>query len=467
MMRKGGATNLPGMEQLATPFAPDALERAVPRYTSYPTAPHFRDGLDPAIYERWLGDLDPAKPLSLYLHVPFCDELCWFCACRTQGTRRYTAVSRYLDCLLAEIERVGAIIGTGHRVTQTHWGGGSPTVLAPEDTARLVAAVHAAFPGAAAEAAEFAVEIDPRDMTEPRMAALAAAGITRASVGVQDFDPDVQRAIGRLQGREMTEQVIEGLRAHGVSSVNVDLLYGLPGQTERSLAETIEAVVALAPDRLALFGYAHVPWMAKRQRMIDPAILPGPTERRLQSEMARRMLCEAGYAAVGIDHFAKPGDSLAEAAEEGHLRRNFQGYTVDGAAALIGLGASSIGALPQGYAQNEPVTADYQRRIEAGELAVRRGIGLSLDDRMRREAIEQILCTLALDVDALTARYGDFARGVADRAAGLIEVAPEGALQPWHGGFRIAPDWLSHTRLIAAEFDAYLARGQARHSVAL
>lgn len=453
------------MEQLASPFAPDALERAVPRYTSYPTAPHFRDGLDPALYERWLGEIAPDKPISLYLHIPFCDELCWFCACRTQGTRRYAAVARYLECLLAEIERVGALLGGGHAVTQTHWGGGSPTVLAPEDTARLVAAVHAAFPGAATAA--LAVEIDPRDMSEERMAALARAGITRASVGVQDFDPVVQRAIGRLQGREMTERVIEGLRGHGVTSVNVDLLYGLPGQTERSLAETIAAVVDLAPDRLALFGYAHVPWMAKRQRMIDPAILPGPAERRAQSDMARRMLLEAGYAAVGIDHFAKPGDSLAQAAEDGHLRRNFQGYTVDGAAALIGLGASAIGALPQGYVQNEPATADYQRRIEAGGLALRRGVGLTLDDRLRREAIEQILCALALDIDALRARYGDFARSVADRAAGLLALAPEGALVPWRGGFRIAAGWQSHARLIAAEFDAYLAHGQARHSVAL
>jgi oxygen-independent coproporphyrinogen-3 oxidase len=448
-----------------TPFDRGALERAVPRYTSYPTAPHFGDGFDPAAYARWLDEIAADKPVSLYLHIPFCDELCWFCACRTQGTRRYAAVSRYLDCLEAEIGRVAEHLGGARPVTQMHWGGGSPTVMHPEDTARLRETMRRAFPGT--DAAEFAVEIDPRDMSEERLDAFAAAGITRASIGVQDFDETVQKAIGRLQGREMTERVIGGLRERGVESVNIDLLYGLPHQTVESLERTIAAVVALAPDRIALFGYAHVPWMAKRQKMIDQATLPQLKERWFQSERARDMLLAAGYEAVGIDHFAKPGDALALAAREGTLRRNFQGYTVDSAEALIGMGASAIGSLPQGYVQNEPVTADYQKAIAAGGLPVRRGCALSLEDQMRRTAIEQILCGFALDLDALKARFGDFVRPLADRAEWLKATAPEGALEPRPGGFTIAPAWRKHARLIAAEFDAYLQKRSARHSVAL
>ncbi|MEO0620817.1 MAG: oxygen-independent coproporphyrinogen III oxidase [Pseudomonadota bacterium] len=453
------------MEHDLSPFVPNALERAVPRYTSYPTAPHFRDGFEPDLYARWLTEIGKDKPLSLYLHIPFCDELCWFCACRTQGTRRYAAVSRYLDALEVEIRLVAATLGGERPISHMHWGGGSPTVMQPDDICRLSALMRKQFPGVAS--AEFAVEIDPRDMTEERLDALMAAGMTRASIGVQDFDEDVQRAIGRMQGQALTADVMRGLRARGIDSINIDLLYGLPRQTEASLARTIEQVVELAPDRLALFGYAHVPWMAKRQRMIDGADLPGLDARRAQSDLARRLLARAGYHSIGIDHFAKPGDGLAIAATEGRLRRNFQGYTVEDAEILIGLGASAIGSLPQGYVQNEPSTADYQRCVQAGRLPVRRGISLSLDDRMRRDAIEGILCDFALDIEGLESTYGDFSCPAAATAKRLLTSAPDGALEPWKRGFQIAPAWRGYARLIAAEFDVYLSRGQARHSVAL
>jgi len=448
-----------------SPFGAESLSRSVPRYTSYPTAPHFGAEVGPDQYERWLTELPRGAAISLYLHIPFCDELCWFCACRTQGSRMYYPVTRYLAQLEREVTRVAELTGGQQTISQMHWGGGSPTVLAPGDIRRLARHMRAHFPKLAE--AEFAVEIDPRDMTPERVAAFADAGITRASIGVQDFDETVQRAIGRNQGWEMTRDVIGALRGIGVSGVNIDLLYGLPYQTEASLARTLEKVIGLSPDRIALFGYAHVPWMAKRQKLIDENALPGPEERQAQFALAGRMLAEAGYTAVGIDHFAKPGDSLAKARDDGTLRRNFQGYTVDPAEALIGFGASAIGFLPQGYVQNEPVTATYQLRIEHGGLAAQRGRALTLDDRMRRDAIEEILCQFQLDLDRLRARYGDFAEPVAETVARLLGQAPQGALEPWHGGFRIAPGWRSHTRLIAAEFDAYFRTQPARHSLAV
>lgn len=453
------------MISTSSPFDPSALESAVPRYTSYPTAPHFSAGVGPETYAQWLDELPEGATLSLYLHIPFCDDLCWFCACRTQGTKRYGPVAHYLGRLEAEIALVAGHLSRSHPVTQVHWGGGSPTILKPEDTLRLRGTILRYFP--LARRGEFAVEIDPRNINTARLDALAEAGLTRASIGVQDFDEHVQKAIGRQQGFEVTRDVIGGLRERGVSGVNVDILYGLPGQTRQSLDRTIKKVIELRPDRIALFGYAHVPWMARRQKMIDKLLLPRSDARRRQSVLAAGMLTQAGYKAIGIDHFALPGDSLAKACEDGTLRRNFQGYTADPADALIGFGASAIGCLPHGYVQNDATTATYQLRIEAGKVATRRGHALTLDDQVRRNAIEQILCQFSLDIDALSKRYGDFVQHLRDKVAGVMASAPAGALAPWRGGFRICPDWRHHARLIAAEFDTYLALRPSRYSPAI
>jgi len=453
------------MVPIHSPFDASALARSVPRYTSYPTAPHFASDFDPKAYEGWLAALQRDAAISLYLHIPFCDELCWFCACRTQGSKMYYPVARYLAQLEAEIARVAKLAGGSQPVTQMHWGGGSPTVLAPGDVRRLARSVRRHFPGAAE--AEFAVEIDPRDMTRERIAAFADVGLTRASIGVQDFDDAVQEAIGRHQGYELTRDVVAALRGIGVTGVNMDLLYGLPRQTTISLTRTIEQVVEIGPDRIALFGYAHVPWMAKRQKLIDANDLPGPAERQAQSALAKRLFVEAGYTPVGIDHFARPTDSLARARDDGALRRNFQGYTVDPADALLAFGASAIGFLPQGYVQNDPVTATYQLRIAEGGLATRRGYALTLDDRIRRDAISELLCQFRLDIDALRARYGEAVAPVQETAKEVRAAAPTGALEPWHGGFRIAEGWRNHTRPIAAEFDAFFQTQPARHSLAV
>ena len=453
------------MTQDPSPFGPEALTRNVPRYTSYPTAPHFSDAVDHSTYERWLGEMPDGAAISLYLHIPFCDQLCWFCACRTQGSQMYYPVTRYLERLEREIAHVADLVGGSRPVTQMHWGGGSPTVLNADDLRRLARFVRTHFPGA--EDAQFAVEIDPRDMTPERLVAFADTGLTRASIGVQDFEPRVQEAIGRQQGFELTRDTVQGLREIGVDGINMDLLYGLPHQTEASLARTIRQVIEIAPDRIALFGYAHVPWMAKRQKLIEYAALPDPAARQAQAALAAELLVEAGYTPVGIDHFAKPGDSLARAREDGTLRRNFQGYTVDPAPALIGFGASAIGFLPQGYVQNEPSTAAYQLRVEARGLATRRGVALTLDDRIRRDAIEQILCHFRLDLDRLSAEFGDFAKPLRHVAAQIRAAAPEGALQPWRGGFCIDDAYRSRARLIAAEFDTYFQTQPARHSLAV
>ncbi len=446
-------------------FAIPALERAVPRYTSYPTQPYFSEAVGADSYARWLSEIRPDRALNLYLHIPFCRQICWFCACRTQALGRAAILRRYVDGLVTEAGRVGALLTAPLPVTRISLGGGSPTVLEPADLERLMNALAAAFPGAAD--AVLHAEIDPRDMSEERCAAFAAAGLGEVSLGVQDIDPAVQAVIGRGQDHATTCRAVERLRANGVSRVTLDLLYGLPDQTIDRLTRSVEAVVALAPERVALYGYAHVPWMAKRQTMIDARRLPGLAMRRAQADHARGLLIGAGYVQLGLDHFVRPEDPLAVAQRDGRIERCFEGYQIADGSVLIGLGASAVGALPQGYVQNEATTARYLSDVLAGRLTTRRGHALSLEDRVRRAAINQILCAGALDLDGLTRSFGDFAKAVADRASALVNNAPDGALLAWRGGFTIAPLWRTHTRLLAAEFDTYLARGAARHSMVI
>ncbi|MEL6768497.1 MAG: oxygen-independent coproporphyrinogen III oxidase [Pseudomonadota bacterium] len=450
-----------------SPFSRSALERAVPRYTSYPTAPNFTAEVGPDIYRRWLNELAEGTRASLYLHLPFCQSLCWFCACRTQGTRQYAPVTRYLGYVEREIETVAAALNGRLDMTQMHWGGGSPSILRIEDIKRLSNLLRRAFP--ALDGADFDVELDPRDMSSEKLDAFLEAGVTRFSIGVQDFAAPVQAAIGRLQDRRLTEDLVIEARRRGISSINLDLVYGLPAQTTQSLAATIGGVLELEPDRVALFGYAHVPAISRRQAMIDPEVLPGLAERRDMAALARKLMASAGYVPIGIDHFARPGDGLAAAAAGRRLRRNFQGYTADEADTLIGIGASAIGHFPRGYVQNEASTAAYQRAVVEGGLATARGRVLTLEDQIRAAVISEILCSFALDLRAVAARYGDLAAPVLREAEALMDCAPKGALASLEGthGFRIRPLWHSHARLIAAHFDAYLPSSTARHSLAV
>lgn len=443
----------------------DRLAKPVPRYTSYPTAPHFHSGITNAEYRAWLRGLSPVTALSLYVHVPFCDRLCWFCGCHTKQVLRYDPIAAYLPSVHKEMETVADLLdGRGH-VSALHLGGGSPSMLHPSDLLRLSTRIRAHFPTTAT--LEFSIEIDPNDMSDDRYDGFAEAGVTRISIGVQDFNPTVQQAINRLQTVEQTQAVVDGMRARGVTSVNLDVLYGLPHQTVESVVATVDKALSMQPDRLALFGYAHVPWMKTHQKMIDETALPGFTKRIAQATAAAERIVSAGYQPIGIDHFARPEDQLAVEARGGTLRRNFQGYTSDRAPALIGLGASSIGGLPQGYVQNITATGDYIRHIEADGLAVARGIQLSADDRLRAYVIERLMCDFSVDLDDLEERFGGLVLPIVAEMRAAAREDRDGFIHFDGDRFAITEVGRQFARLIASQFDAYLSRGAARHSIAV
>ena len=435
-----------------------------PRYTSYPTAPHFHNGVGDAQARRWMAAVRANEAVSLYLHIPFCDRLCWFCACHTHHTLRYEPVASYLKTLYQEILLVASLLPRTVRVSAVHLGGGSPTLLTPEDMHKLMNALREAF--RFNDDAAISIEIDPTDMDEGRLDAIASFGTTRASLGVQDFRPEVQKAINREQSFEDTRAVVEGLRARGVAAVNLDLVYGLPHQTVESIAETVGMSLSLKPDRVALFGYAHVPWFKKHQRLIDEAVLPGRDERMAQSVRAAGLIGDAGYETIGLDHFALPGDTLARAAHEGRLRRNFQGYTDDPAETLIGLGPSSVSGFREGYAQNVTAMGVYQRFIEKGKLPVMRGIELSAEDQVRAWVIQRLMCDFAFSFDEASTRFGAAAGAVVMEAREMCARFPDVLVRDG-ASFIVQPQARLHVRSVAAAFDSYLGRGTARHSAAV
>jgi oxygen-independent coproporphyrinogen-3 oxidase len=435
-----------------------------PRYTSYPTAPHFHGGIGVSQVSDWISALADDERISLYLHVPYCDRLCWFCACHTKQTNRYAPVTTFLAALQEEIRTLGRLASGKGKVAALHFGGGSPTLLSAPDMIALMAHLRANF--AFADDASISVEIDPNDITDEKLDALAVIGLTRASLGIQDFDDRVQKAINRDQSFEATKAVVDGLRARGVPSVNLDVLYGLPHQSIDSVRATIDKVLSLRPDRIALFGYAHVPWFKKHQTMIDEAALPGTDERLAQYLAAADMIAAAGYDTIGLDHFALPDDTLAIAHRTGNLRRNFQGYTDDDCETLIGLGPSSVSRFRQGYAQNVPATGEYQRRVEAGTLPIARGIELSPDDVMRGWVIERLMCDFAFSALVATLRFGAAAKVVLAEAALMAQEAEP--LLVREGELYVVPEAQRPlVRLAAARFDRHFATGTARHSAAV
>ena len=428
------------------------FDQRVPRYTSYPTAPVFSTDTDAAFQVECIRALDPAEPVSVYVHIPFCERLCWFCACRTQGTRTLSPVESYLGTLEAELAMLAKTLPAGVKMGRLHWGGGTPTILPPHMIHRLAQAIKVIIPPA--ERFEFSVEIDPTMVDDAKIAALQAEGMSRASIGIQDFSVDVQEAIGREQSFEATKRCVDALRAAGITSLNTDLVYGLPHQTLDKIAASVKRVLTLNPDRVALFGYAHVPHMAKRQNLIDQAHLPGDQLRYYLFQKAAEMFAGAGYAAIGIDHFAKPEDALSRASQAGTLRRNFQGYTEDDCSSLIGLGASSISSYPQGYVQNAAATGAYVQRIEAGTLAGYRGHPLTRDDVLHARAIEMLMCDFALDLDQLQREFGENAAQLAPTHA---EVARKFApfITLTDSALAIKAEGRPLTRIIASAYDAY------------
>lgn len=464
------ATGLPIPSRRSPSKMDDSLidrfgDQRIPRYTSYPTAPHFGAAVGAREGEAWLGALDPTVALSLYLHVPFCSSLCWYCGCHTKVPGHDGPVDRYVDALEREIRRVGELLPAGIRVAHLHWGGGTPTIIGPARFRRVMELIRRRF--ALEVEAELAIEIDPRRLSAEIAAALGAEGITRASLGVQSFDPVVQHAIHRLQSFADTERAVDLLRGAGIAGINFDILYGLPHQTVSSCRETVERALALAPDRLAVFGYAHVPAMKRHQQRIDAQALPGAAERYAAAAAIADALSQAGYVAIGLDHFARPEDELARALAAKRLKRNFQGYTADPAAALIGIGASAISALPQGYLQNTPLIGAYGEAAAEGRLATARGVALNGDDRLRRDVIDHLMCYLAADLGAIAARHGADARHFARERPALEELARESIVRLVGDRIEVVESCRMLVRVVAATFDAYLDRAAGRHARAI
>lgn len=431
-----------------------------PRYTSYPPATRFQEdfGIREARAELMATDAVPHE-LSLYFHIPFCETLCWFCGCTTVITLDHSQGARYVEDLAREMALTGPLLQMGRRAVQLHWGGGSPTFLAPDEIRRLGTAIRDRFDFA--PSVEASVEIDPRRLTEDHVSALREAGFNRASLGVQDFDPAVQAAVHRIQPREMTGQVVRWTREAGFDSVNIDLIYGLPHQTPASFQRTLDAVLELRPDRLAIFNYAHVPWLKPSQKIFEKRLaLPSPeTKLQLLKLVVERLTNEAGYVYIGMDHFALPGDELARAQASRTLQRNFQGYSTRGGADICAFGMSAISQTETAYWQNLKGLADYRAAIEAGQLPVARGCRVSEDDRIRRAAIMEIMCNLGIDYPRFHARTGvDFQSAFAPELEGLADMEADGLVCRQPEGLFVTDLGRLLVRNIAMRFDAHLPK---------
>jgi oxygen-independent coproporphyrinogen-3 oxidase len=433
-------------------------ERSAPRYTSYPTAPHFTPDVHSASQAQWLASLSPDAKLSLYVHVPYCKRICWYCGCNTNAAHAGDTAD-YADTLMQEIDLVAALAGS-RRVVELHWGGGTPNILTPEEFKRLYH--YFAFWFDLDNAASHSIEIDPRYLTAEQAEAYAAAGVTRASLGVQTLAQNVQQAIGRVQPYERIAEATKTLRQAGVGQINFDLMYGLPHQSVDDVLHTVQLAAALRPSRIALFGYAHVPWFKRRQRVINEASLPGAAARADQAEAARAELEALGYIPVGIDHFALPGDPLARAANARSMRRNFQGYAVDRAEAIIGFGPSAISSFPQGYVQNDANAGAWRRAVEAGQLPAARGHDFSEDDIRRAAIIEQLMCAFEADLSP----YGGCG-AFASEVEALTSLAADGLVHVRGDRIVIPKKARSLSRLVAQSFDAYAGLSPAHHSRAI
>ncbi|MFC3282050.1 oxygen-independent coproporphyrinogen III oxidase [Litchfieldella rifensis] len=446
----------------------EKYDRPGPRYTSYPTAPQFNTAFAEDDYraaaERSNRAANP-KPLSAYVHIPFCKSLCYYCACHKIITHNSERAAEYLEWLKREIEVQGALFDDTRRMTQLHLGGGTPTYLSNAQLGELMAALDAAFHFAPTEEREFSLEVDPRTVMPEQIHELRGLGFNRLSFGVQDFDSDVQRAVNRVQSEEQVAALVAAAREAGFRSVSVDLIYGLPLQTVASFDATLDKIIALRPDRIAAYSYAHLPELFKAQRLIRPEDMP-PPERKLELlELTIRRLSDAGYVYIGMDHFALPDDELSLARENGTLQRNFQGYSTHADCDLIGLGITAIGKVGDSYSQNVKETAQYQARLESGRLAVMRGYRLNDDDRLRRDVINELMCHGHIDFATIEARHGIvfrdyFAAALAElaspRADGLIEL-DDTSLTVLSAGRLMM-------RNLAMAFDAYLTPNQQRFS---
>ncbi len=387
-----------------------------PRYTSYPTAVQFTPQVTADTYRGWLAELPASDPVSLYLHIPFCARLCWYCGCNTRAVNSHQPIGDYVQLMLSELAMLQGALPGRLKADAIHLGGGTPNMLTPDELTAILGGLRDVFE--LNPAAEIAAELDPAVLTRDWVRAAAFLGLNRASLGVQNLDKQVQQAVNRRETFDEIAARVGWLREAGVRSINLDLMYGLPHQNVENTLTTLDAVLGLRPERLALFGYAHVPWMKAHQQLIHEAALPGPAERLDQSEAAAERLLSDGYVRIGLDHFAVPEDELAVAAQEGRLHRNFQGYTADAALTLLGLGASAIGSLPQGYVQNVSQELGWRAAVSAHDLPIARGVPVTREDRFRGDIIERLMCDLQVDLAAVLPAPRPQRRGPGRRAGG-------------------------------------------------
>jgi oxygen-independent coproporphyrinogen III oxidase len=433
-----------------------------PRYTSYPTAAQFTSDVDAGTYSDWLSQLPRDRPVSLYVHVPFCQRLCWYCGCNTRVIRRGEAISEYVGLVAKELALVEARLPGPLQANAIHLGGGTPNMLGVDDLAALFGALRQVFQ--VSDGAEIAAEIDPSQLRPEWATAAAYHGLSRASLGVQDLSPAVQAAVNRHEPFEVVARAAGLLRGAGVASLNFDLMYGLPRQRVGDVVNTLDQVLTLRPERLALFGYAHVPWMKPHQKLIDERELPGDAERLAQSEAAADRLAAAGYVRIGLDHYALPDDSLAIHHAGLRLHRNFQGYTTDAAETLLGFGVSAIGRVPQGLVQNSAVERDWRAAVAAGRLPTVKGVAVTREDAFRAEIIEKLMCGFSADLSEIRRRWDREEATLATAKAALAEFEADG-LVSWRGeALEVTDVGRPFVRQVCAAFDTYLDPQALRHS---
>ncbi len=444
-------------------FQPELIKRydqSGPRYTSYPTAVQFTSDIGESDYANWArqSNQEPIpKSLSLYFHIPFCNTVCFYCACNKIITANRKRAAPYLDRVHKEIEMQSTLFDQDRVVEQLHWGGGTPTFLSQVEMAGLMAHTRRFFNLREDDEGEYSIELDPREINADGIRFLRDLGFNRISLGVQDIDPDVQKAVNRIQPMAITMEVLQAARDNDYRSVSMDLIYGLPKQHLESFAKTVDTIIDAGPDRLSIFNYAHLPHLFKPQRQIDPLALPSPSEKLAILEMCFEKLGSAGYVYIGMDHFAKPDDELARAQRNGELHRNFQGYSTRADCDLIGMGMTSIGKVRGNYMQNHRKIDDYTSAIDSGHLPIYRGYELEPDDKLRREIINSLICHFTLDTTALEKRWNiDFSRFFTEEIKRLQPMQTDGLVRIGTDHIEVLPPGRLLIRNICMVFDRYL-----------
>jgi oxygen-independent coproporphyrinogen-3 oxidase len=439
-------------------------DKSGPRYTSYPTAVQFNADFTEADYRvqaQRSNETPTPRPLSLYFHLPFCDTVCFYCACNKVVTKDRQRAAPYLERLHREIAMQAELFDRARTVEQLHWGGGTPTFISHEEMRELMAVTREHFRLRDDDKGEYGIEVDPREIRPETLAVLRELGFNRLSMGVQDFEPAVQKAVNRIQSEAETLAVLTEARALGFRSISMDLIYGLPHQTVESFGRTLEKIIAAGPDRLSVFNYAHLPEMFKPQRRINAADLPNPQEKLNILQLTIERLTQAGYVYIGMDHFARPDDELAQAQRNGTLYRNFQGYSTHAECDLVGLGITAIGMVGDCYSQNRKTLEDYYAALDAGQLPVMRGIALNADDKLRRAIITQLICHFTLDLDVVARAHGiSFADYFAAELADLKIMQQDGLIDMDEKSIRVQPAGKLLIRNICMVFDRYLREKQ-------